>query len=92
MPKRQPSGVPVGGQFAAFAQAEAEVTLVDTDDDESALPDVITSGHIAVVTTPSTITGTCTACGEATTVPNKGLGRAVIGAWKTRHQHTTEES
>jgi hypothetical protein len=30
---------------------------------------------------------TCNGCRETTTQPDKGLGRASISAWKTRHQH-----
>lgn len=37
--------------------------------------------------TNETITETCPVCGETETVPNKGLGRAKIAAWRTRHQH-----
>ena len=32
----------------------------------------------------------CDVCKESVTVPNKGLGRAVLAAWRTRHQHREE--
>lgn len=54
------------------------------------------SDHDGVMaTTSETITETCPVCGETETVPNKGLGRAKIAAWRTRHQHPearTEET
>lgn len=43
--------------------------------------------HISVVTTPHTLDGYCATCGDSFRVPNKGLGRASLAAWKTRHQH-----
>jgi len=30
-------------------------------------------------------------CGAGDLWPNKGLGRANAAAWKTRHQHTTDQ-
>ncbi|MFS0884940.1 hypothetical protein [Aeromicrobium sp. 179-A 4D2 NHS] len=39
------------------------------------------------VTTGGTITSTCGVCGETETAPDKGLGRAKVAAWETRHQH-----
>lgn len=35
------------------------------------------------------LTAACSQCREIVTVPDKGLGRATIGTWKTRHQHRT---
>jgi hypothetical protein len=31
-------------------------------------------------------------CGGEITVPNKGLGRAKLAAWETRHQHRREDT
>lgn len=45
--------------------------------------------HISVVTTPVTMEGYCATCGDSMRVPNKGLGRANLAAWKSRHQHIT---
>ena len=33
-----------------------------------------------------TITVSCHTCGETTSWPDKGLGRANASAWETRHQ------
>lgn len=33
------------------------------------------------------IKATCQNCKEKKSVPNKGLGRASLAAWKTNHQH-----
>ncbi len=33
------------------------------------------------------ITAKCTRCGKSKTVPDKGIGRANLAAWKTQHQH-----
>jgi hypothetical protein len=30
----------------------------------------------------------CMECAAATSQPDKGIGRANLAAWKTRHQHT----
>lgn len=36
---------------------------------------------------------TCHTCGESADLPNKGMGRAMAGAWRTQHQgHDTEEA
>lgn len=37
--------------------------------------------------TNAIIKETCAVCGKSLSVPNKGLGRAKIAAWRTRHQH-----
>lgn len=29
----------------------------------------------------------CEVCGEGIDVPNKGMGRAILAAWRTQHQH-----
>lgn len=36
------------------------------------------------------IVETCPVCKDGIDVPNKGLGRAVAAAWRTRHQHIGE--
>ena len=46
----------------------------------------------AMATTNETITETCRVCGETESVPNKGLGRAKIAAWRTRHRHPEARS
>ena len=33
------------------------------------------------------IYATCLGCGADTAQPDKGLGRAFVATWKTRHQH-----
>lgn len=40
----------------------------------------------------ATLKVTCNGCGEAFYGPNKGLVRANLAAWKTRHQHIEETS
>jgi hypothetical protein len=34
----------------------------------------------------------CMVCAAARVAPDKGIGRADIATWKTRHQHTGETS
>ena len=46
---------------------------------------------VIVRTTKAGIKATCNVCGQSTTAPNKGLGRAKVAAWKTRHQHIGED-
>lgn len=48
--------------------------------------------HIAVTVVADTIVGKCHACGDRIQAPNKGLGRAVVATWRTRHQHLSESS
>ena len=45
------------------------------------------SDNVTVTTTGSRIDAVCEVCGDGAEAPNKGLGRAVIAAWRTRHQH-----
>ena len=33
------------------------------------------------------LTGFCLDCGQQNRQPDKGIGRANLAAWKTRHQH-----
>lgn len=35
--------------------------------------------------------GTCLDCAATLSVPDKGIGRANLAAWKTRHQHATPQ-
>ena len=37
-----------------------------------------------------TITAHCLICDDRITELSKGLGRAILAAWKTRHQHTDD--
>jgi len=32
------------------------------------------------------LTARCVTCGEGVDLPNKGLGRAMLAAWRTQHQ------
>jgi len=34
---------------------------------------------------------TCGVCGDSIEAPDKGLGRAMVAAWRTRHQHNEEK-
>ena len=43
--------------------------------------------NLEVTVTGSRIEAYCHVCEEGVDAPNKGLGRAVIAAWKSRHQH-----
>lgn len=73
--KRAPTGTPKGGEFASAGRAEAQCVSLDP------------YAHISVITTPQTLDGYCAECGDSMRVPNKGLGRASVASWKTRHQH-----
>ena len=41
--------------------------------------------HVTETTTPDRIVAQCV-CGESVDMPNKGLGRAMVAAFKSRHQ------
>lgn len=36
------------------------------------------------------LTATCLICGKKSSAPDKGIGRANLAAWRTRHQHRTD--
>lgn len=50
-------------------------------------PASTTDGHVTLEQSPTQLRGTCGVCDEQCDVPNKGLGRATLAAWRTRHQH-----
>lgn len=43
-------------------------------------------------TEPERLQVSCKACGLSLDVPNKGLGRAMLGVWDSQHSGHDEES
>lgn len=41
--------------------------------------------------TDGQVTASCDVCGKTCTMPDKGIGRANLAAWETRHQHPEED-
>lgn len=44
-------------------------------------------GSFTVLKRAGYLSAMCNKCKEKTSVPDKGLGRATLATWKTRHQH-----
>ena len=48
--------------------------------------------NITETKTPSGIKAVCTVCNKKIAVPNKGVGKAKLATWRTRHQHLDQVS
>jgi hypothetical protein len=53
----------------------------------SAHGDTSVTAHLSRAVEGDRLVGRCSTCGDKRTVPNKGLGRATLAAWESRHQH-----
>lgn len=53
----------------------------------SPAPSTAPGDHITVIHSGAQLTGRCAVCGDVCDTVNRGLGRATLAAWRTRHQH-----